>query len=197
MSKKVFIDKEREANKKFQELVEEVRSGKSQPEKFTSELDKIMTEDPDFLEPYLLLYDLSRQTEDGEHGEEVLNTAYEIALKLITDNKGNWPEKLEWVYLQNRHIIKTLLNKAISLWHHGENDEALNLFRKLLKSNPKDNIGARYYILAILKNMSFKEFENEFDEGGHYSTKIMDWFDSNLREFPEEFDWWVNLKEED
>jgi hypothetical protein len=69
---------------------------------------------------------------------------------LITDKKGNWPDVLEWLWLENRHIIRAILNKTISLWKNKDVDNAIDLFRKLLKTNPMDNVGARNFILADL-----------------------------------------------
>lgn len=71
---------------------------------------------------------------------------------------------LEWGWLENRHIIRTILNKAISLWENNHMDEALNLFRNLLKTNPNDNVGARYYILAIRMNMSLENLKKDLIE---------------------------------
>ena len=122
--------------------------------------------------------------------EKIFNEAYERSLKLIMDKKGNWPDVLEWGWLENRHIIRTILNKAISLWKIGETDGVLNLFRKLLKTNPGDNVGARDYILAIRMNMSFEDFEKRFNKGGYYDTDLSDWFDKNYKRFPDDFDWW-------
>lgn len=35
----------------------------------------------------------------------------------------------------------------------------MDLLRKLLRSNPRDNIGARHYILVVRLGMTFAEFE--------------------------------------
>ena len=77
--------------------------------------------------------------------------------------------------MENRHIIRTILIKAISLWKAGKTDYALNLFRKLLKSNPGDNTGVRNYILAIRMKMSFKKFEKGFNKGGFYDSSLIGW----------------------
>ena len=103
---------------------------------------------------------------------------------------------MEWIYLENRHIIRTILNKAISLWDKGENEEALDLLRKLLKTNPDDNIGARNYILAIRTGMTHAGFENKFDKGGCYDSTLYDWFDKNHKKYPDEFGWWTEATKE-
>jgi len=144
-----------------------------------------------------LLYEILQEEGDLQEAERVLDEAYDRALKLIKDKKGNWPDLLRWGWLENRHIIRTILNKAISLWESKKMMNALDLFRKLLKTNPGDNVGARYYILAIRMDMSLKEFEKRFDRGGYYDNKLVAWFDKNYKNFPDEFDWWEKVIEED
>ncbi len=70
------------------------------------------------------------------------------------------------------------------------------MLRKLLRSNPGDNIGAREYILAIRMGMTFEEFEKTFQsQFGYDALKMMEWFDKNSRRFPDEFDWWKKAVE--
>lgn len=125
-----------------------------------------------------------------QEAETILNRAYKRAIKLITDSEGNWPDIIEWGYLENRHIIRTLLNKALLLWQMGKNEEGLVILRKLLRTNPTDNIGARDFILAIRMGMTYKEFENRFNKGGYYDIEIDEWFNDNYIKYPDEFSWW-------
>ncbi|MGB9935587.1 MULTISPECIES: hypothetical protein [Thermodesulfovibrio] len=155
-----------------------------------NQLIRLIQKDPYFLDSYLLLYEVLRDEKDFEEAERVLDEAYKKAMELITDKNDKWPDILEWGWLENRHIIRTILNKAISLWENNHMDEALNLFRNLLKTNPYDNVGARYYILAIRMNMSLEKFEKRFDRGGYYDNELPQWFERNYKKFPDEFDWW-------
>jgi len=109
---------------------------------------------------------------------------------LITDKNGNWPDILSWANLLNRHIIRAILTKAIILWGDQYKDEALDIFRKLLNSNLSDNIGARFYILAIRMGIDFEDFDKRFNKGGYYDEEILTWFDNNYKKFPEEFSAW-------
>lgn len=190
MSKRLreHVDEDHKVMSAYYDLCEKYngRNAKSIKRQLTQLIDK----DPDFLDSYLLLYEILQDEGNLPGAEKILNDAYERAMKLITDKKGKWPDVLEWGWLENRHIIRTILNKAISLWESREIDDALNLFRKLLKTNPGDNVGARDYILAIRMNMSFEEFENRFNKGGYYDTELSDWFDENYKKFPDEFGWW-------
>ena len=150
----------------------------------------MIKKDPDFLDTYLLLYSILQKENKLEEAELVLDDAYNRAINLIMDKNGNWPDVLEWGWMENRHVIRTILDKAICLWCHAQFDEALDLFRKLLKTNPSDNVGAREYILAIRMNMSFVDFEERFNKGGFYDQDLDDWFEENYKKFPEEFGRW-------
>jgi len=183
-----YVDKNHRVRETYYDLYEEY-DGKN-AESMKRQLKQLIEKDPDFLDSYLFLYEILQDDGNFHEAEKVLNEAYGRALKMITDKKGNWPDILEWGLLENRHIIRTIFNKAISLWRNKEIDNALDLFRKLLKTNPGDNVGARDYILAIRMGMSFEKFEERFNKGGYYDMELVKWFDKNYNKFPDEFDWW-------
>ncbi len=189
MAIREYIDKDRDKIRiTYYDLMEniEVLERKDLEDK----LRELINLDADFLDPYLILYEMYLEEDKKKKADEILDDAYSRAIKLITDKNGRWPDILDWSWLENRHIIRTILNKAMSLWDNGDTEEALNLLRKLLKTNPYDNIGARHYILAIRMGMSLKEFERRFDRGGYYDSELSDWFDENYNDFPDEFEWW-------
>ena len=183
-----YVDKNHNVTDVYYDLREKYNGSNTKSTK--RQLKQLIEKDHDFLDSYLLLYEILQDDGNLPEAKKILNDAYERALKLIIDKKGNWPDVLEWGWLENRHIIRTILNKAISLWKNKEIDDALDLFRKLLKTNPGDNVGARDYILAIRINISFEEFENRFDRGGYCDKELSDWFDKNYKRFPDEFGWW-------
>lgn len=166
------------------------------PKTVKKKLKTFITKDPDFLDPYLFLRYIYQYEGNEKEADRLLDEAFSKAIDLITDEKGNWPDILEWAWLENRHIIRTILHKALSAWEKNETDEALTLFRKLLRTNPNDNIGARDFILAIRMNMGYDEFQDTFDKGGYYDMELMDWFDENYKRFPDEFEWWEKAIEE-
>ena len=189
-----YADKDHKVMSTYHDLCEKY-NGRN-PKSVIRQLKQLIEKDPNFLDSYLLLYEILKEEGDLPEAERVLDDAYERALKLIKDKKGNWPDVLEWGWLENRHIIRTILNKAVSLWESKENDDALDLFMKLLETNPGDNVGVRNYILAIRMNMSFEEFEKRFNKGGYYDSELVEWFDKNYKKFPDEFDWWEKAIEE-
>jgi len=189
-----YVDKDHKVMGSYYDLCEKYSNGSS-VKIIKRQLKQLIEKDQDFLDSYLLLYDILQNEGDLQEAENILDEAYERALRSITDEKGNWPDVLEWGWLENRHIIRTILNKAISLWKKSQSDDALDLLRKLLKTNPGDNVGARNYILAIRMNMSFEEFENHFNKGGYYDMELSDWFDKNCKRFADEFGWWEKAVE--
>lgn len=188
-----FIDKDRKVSAAYYDLLEKYDGTNAKTTK--TKIEKLIKEDPDFFDTYLLLLNILEDEGKFEEAAQILESAFNRAINLITDKNGNWPDMLEWGLLENRHIIRTILNKAILLWDFKQFDEALDLLRKLLKTNPGDNIGARDYILAIRMNMSFEDFEKRFNKGGFYDNELTDWFENNYKKFPDEFGWWEKAME--
>ena len=186
MTKREFTDKDHGVMQKYYDICErdsrDIRSVKT-------EMMKLIQEDPNFLDSYLYVCEILHSEGKYSEEEKLLDEAYSRAISVITDRQGNWPDVLEWGWLENRHIIRTLINKGVSLWNKGKTEDALEFFRKILKSNPGDNGGVRYFILAIRMGMTYKEYEKRFDRGGYYNMDIVNWFDENFSKFPDEFDW--------
>ncbi|NOX35920.1 MAG: tetratricopeptide repeat protein [Calditrichaeota bacterium] len=190
-SSKEFIDQDREVAGEFYDLIEKLDNLPIQTAK--KELQKLIRKDPDFLDSYLLLAELHLEEDDLEARDRLIDQAYQRAVQLITDETGQWPEELRWGWWRNRHIIRALLTKGIQLWETGEDKAALELFRYLLRSNPNDNPGVRFYILGVRMGMSFQDFERRFNKGGYYDEDLDEWFAKNSARFPDEFDWWEKL----
>jgi tetratricopeptide (TPR) repeat protein len=185
---KEFIDKQHPTTDDYFRIMERF-TGENAPY-IISRLKKLIQRDPDYFEPYSSLSELHAMTGNVLEAEKVLNNAYKRALKRILDEKGQWPDVLKWDVVENRHLIRALLNKAILYWNYGKNQDALNLLRKLLRSNPNNNIVTRFFILAIQMKMSHFAFERQFNKYGFYDSDLTAWFDKNYRAFPDEFDWW-------
>lgn len=189
-----FVDKDHEVMDAYYDLCERYNGRNAKTIK--KQLRGLIEKDADFLDSYLLLHEILQDEGKLEEAEAVLDQAFQRAIKLIADRKGQWPDELRWGWLENRHIIRTIVNKAISLWGEKKNDEALDLFRKILRTNPNDNPGVRYLILGILMGMSYSKFDKHFDRGGYWDSDIHQWFAQNHDKFPEEFDWWEKAIEE-
>jgi hypothetical protein len=110
---------------------------------------------------------------------------YQNAIELIEKN-GKFPDILRWGFIENRHIIRVIFNFATLLWLADKKDDALEILLKLYKSNPDDNVGARYSILAILEGFESQEhLEEEFDSGDGYVDwqKQEEWFVKNHKKY--------------
>ena len=189
--KGAFIARDSPVSSDFYDLAERYGSATSSTKALERALRDLIVVDPDYYDPYLMLRDLLTKTRREAEGAALLAEAYRRALARITDASGAWPRALEWGWLENRHIIRTLLNQALADWTAGNTDAALDLLRKLLRSNPNDNIGAREYILAVRMGETFENFESRFmAEFGYDGLKMTEWFDENSPRFPDDFDWW-------
>lgn len=183
-----FVDKNRPVQMKYYDEIDRLESATDR--EAIRAMEKLIKEDPDFFEPYLFLYGIYQDNSKWEKADEILDKAYSRAIKLISDEKGNWPEVLFWGFLENRHIIRVIFNKGVHLWAEKKTDEALDIFRKLLKSNPNDNVGVREYILAIRMGISFEAYEERFNKGGYYDSESIKWFKENAPKYKDEFGWW-------
>ena len=176
-----FVDKEREAAKKLPQVI---KTYKFNIPKLIKALKELIDEDPYYLEPYIFLAEIMENEGNIKEAQKLLFQAYEKALELIRDEKGNLPDRLEWKHPTNRHIIKALVEVGIMLWQVGKLDRALELFKTLYKLNPSDEPGVRYYILGILENMSFEEFESVFTKEGEYDKNSLEsWFNRHKEKF--------------
>jgi len=191
---KSFVDKYRPIKMTYHEMMDSSEFSSSR--QLERAVKKITQKDPNFLDPYLMLCEAYQEEGKSNKAEEILDQAYNRAIELITDENGNWPEYLVWGFTENRHIIRAIFNRAVAFWDRGETDQALDLLRKLLKTNPPDNVGARNYILAIRMNISFDEYEDRFDKGGYYDSESINWFEMNAPDYPDEFGWWFEWTDE-
>lgn len=189
-----FVDKNRPIQMKYYDTLDRLETATDR--EMEKAMKKLIKEDPEFLDPYLILHGIYQDNDKWKEADEILNEAYERAINTISDKKGNWPDLLLWGFMENRHIIRTIFNKGVSLWNNSKTDEALDIFRKLLKSNPNDNVGVRDFILAIRMDMSFEEYEERFNKGGYYDSESIKWFEQNAPKYPDEFGWWFEWTEE-
>jgi tetratricopeptide (TPR) repeat protein len=180
-----FIDKERKAPERFTELKKLFEEGKIPEVK--GECLSLIKEDPYYLEPYLLLHEIYELEGDLKSAESILKEALDKAEELIAVD-GKYPDILSWEHPQNRHIINTLIAAGVFYWELGELDKALDLLSRVLRMNPKDEPGVRYYILAILEGMSLPEYEQVFlKEGDPDREDLRRWFEKNSPNHPEYF----------
>lgn len=150
-------------------------------------------QDPDFLDPYIVLYENHRRRYKTDKAMLILNEAYQRALSMVLDTKGNWPDQLAWGWLENRHIIRTFLSRAEALYEFYFHEEALALYRNILRTDPRDAGGARFQILALRMGMPRTKFTHDFGRRDADGMKQHRWFERHHGKFPEEWqglDWY-------
>jgi len=183
-----FIDKDHKVANEYYEFID---NGLSH-EQLKRSLKRLIDEDPFFFDSYLILADIFYDEGRDNQAKDLLQRAFQKAMMKIVNKEGKWPKIMEWGWVENRHIIRTLDRWATELWDDGKKEDALTILRNLLKSNPKDNIGARYSILAVRMNLD-SSYESQFSSklpGYIDAYEISKWFEKNSKKFPEEFDWW-------
>ena len=118
-------------------------------------------------------------------------------MNLVLKN-GHFPDSLPWGFIENRHIIRVMFNFAALLWLNNDSKNALVIFKRLLKSNPNDNIGARYAIAALLDGVkSLFELEQMFQNSNGFLNweKQEKWFTKIASKNHIHLGWWLELEE--
>lgn len=178
-----FLDKGRAVMREYYDILESGRGARA--------MRALIVRDPDFYDSYLYVANDLRESGRESEARWLEDEAFRRARARIEDKKGNWPDRLEWGWLENRHIIRALVMGADNLWMDGRTDEALNIYRKLLRSNLNDNIGARYAIIGLRLGLSYAEYIREvWPEPTMPAEHIDKWFRNHAPKFPEELREW-------
>lgn len=194
-----FIDKDRKVMYQYYDITED----KLSDEQLISEMKKLIEIDKDFYDPYLVIADVLFWQGKESEAQKFYKDAYQRAVERIVDSKGRWPKSMCWGFLENRHLMRALEYYADVCWEENNTDEALDIYRRLLRLNPNDNQGARYNILAIRMRLAHDEWEKPFEveEDGEViglnAFKVSKWFDENAKKFPDEFEWFFQFHKQD
>lgn len=191
-----FWDIDRNVSGRYYDLLDRNLSRR----KLKEEMQGLIQEDPDFYDTYIIVADILEDEGKAEEARKLLYTAYERAVLRIVDKEGNFPKRIEWGWLDNRHLVRAIDRWARELWEDGKTEEALDIFREVLHSNLNDNIGARHDILAIRLGLG-PNYEQKFVakgmDGYLDAFKLSEWFHEHSKEFPDEFGWWFKAVEKD
>lgn len=145
-----FADKSHSNSAEFYKVIE----GKHDIE----DVMRVLVKDRDFLDPYLYIVEALVDQGHEKEATDLAEQAFVRALGMILDIDGSWPDELVWGFHENRHIIKVLMRKADYEWRQGRTDNALALYKNLLKTNLSDNIGARYAIVGIRNGLTYNKY---------------------------------------
>lgn len=140
------------------ECLENGKRGVKKAEKLLFDALKI---DEHYVQTYVGLAQVYGVSGNKKKAKEAIVKAYEETLRKFK----KWPKEMSWGFLENRAYLRALQSRADLFWDDGDKDEAVKLFRLLLKLNPNDNQGVRYEISALYAGISGDELSKIFDEG--------------------------------
>ena len=190
-----FIDKNRfEVNEMYWNFLD---SGiGSDSIKSIKKLKEIIKKDPNFFDPYITLHEYYFSENKAKEAFEILTKGYGRAMKLIF-KRDRFPDEMIWGFTENRHIMRIMFAYATLVWLVDDKKKALAIMLKLLQLNPNDNIGARYYVLALLEDYDCAEdvdemFDEQFDMD---AIKIEEWFYEKAKNHHNVLGWWLDLEE--
>ncbi len=193
-----FIDRDRfDVNEIYWEFIES--EDVEDTDKSIKILKKIIRKDPDYFDPYITLHEYYINNNEVQKAFEILGVGYHKAMDLVTLD-GRFPDELLWGFMENRHIIRVIYSFATLLWMAEDRKAALAILLQLLKSNTRDNIGARYSIVAMLEGYeSIEHFEEQFETEGGYMDAIAvnKWFDEKVEKHRDVLGWWLNMEEDE
>lgn len=185
MSKKLneFIDEDHKVAMDFYDTIDREHS--------LEEIFIFIIKDPDYFDPYFYLIDNLRNQDEEAVAEELETLAFSRVESIILDKSNEWPDKLEWGFHENRHIIRALMRKADYLWQNSKLDEALLLYKKLLHANLNDNIGARYAIVGIKLGLTYSQYMKQIWPNTTVpAQKIESWFKTHSQVAAEDLKEW-------
>lgn len=96
--------------------------------------------DPTYADRYNHLANIAWRKEDWKQAEGLYQKALELAEPEIKDiPKGGF-----WGMLESRPYMRALHGLGLTAWKQSRLEEAIGIFKQMLKLNPNDNQGARY-----------------------------------------------------
>ncbi|MDZ7719699.1 MAG: tetratricopeptide repeat protein [Balneolaceae bacterium] len=121
-------------------------------------LEKIIKQNPSYIDSYFILADIARQENRIGEDEAILNRGIEYYKSGIpSDFDGEIP----WGFNDNRPFLRLLHELVLTLDRNDNHEKAINNAELILKYNPNDNQGIRYLIGDLyIKNGQLEEAED-------------------------------------
>jgi hypothetical protein len=144
-------------------------------------LNDLIKQEPYCFNAYLLRHQILLDEDNIVAADKELKRVFEVAEKLIISESGEWPPCIPWEIGENRPLLRALYGGAMYCWWRKE--PAVLILRKLLKVCPNDNVGARFALLGVQLEVSYKDWlELQEDE-----MVLLQWFEENAGKFSQEF----------
>lgn len=183
-----YIDKRHLVSDDFYDILE--RKDFIDKQTIIKDLTRLIEKDPFFFESYTELYKLLKVTENTEQAKNIIENGYSKCKDYLINETGGIERNISYSYVDNRHILRVFFHFGEYLWENLKKSEGLEIFRTIFAMDPEDKMGIRYFILAILMNLSFKDFNRRFIKKGYFSNKIETWFKRHYKKFYEDFSYW-------
>ena len=161
-----------------------------EPRRAAHLLKGVLALDPDQYDAYSVLSMVLVEYWRAVEARKYEDIAFRRCMVRITMPDGRWPERISSEHNSNVPILRTIIKKAGSLWQRKQIEDALELLRRVLRVDPRDNLLAACRILALRLGMRYETFRDRLavDEDLSETEK---WFKANFMRFPEEFDEWM------
>ena len=119
--------------------------------------------DPTYADGYNHLANIAWRKGDWEQAESLYRKAFELAGPEVKDTpKGGF-----WGVIETRPYMRAFHGLGLTAWKTGELEEAIDIFKQMLKLNPNDNQGVRYLMGPIYHQMgNLEEATRWYEQNG-------------------------------
>ena len=140
---------------------------------------KALSISPDCADAYVLLAE-----ETATSAEEALRLFAEgiaageraIGPEGFKEMEGNF-----WGLLETRPYMRARAGYASTLWHMGQKDKAIAHYQDMLRLNPNDNQGVRYYLLELYQDIGdddalealIKRYHKDYSANWFYTEALL------------------------
>ena len=124
---------------------------------------EVLKMDPEFVDAYNGLGSIAIEGYKWKTAGKYYRKAYDLTVEHFG---GKLPREIIWGELHNRQYLRSMHGLGLVLWGLGKTEEALQIFKKMLRLNPMDNQGIRFIIPEIEKGKSCEEYIEEAKEDG-------------------------------
>ncbi len=114
----------------------------------------------DYIELYVGLASVYRYIGDDDNFEKIVEKGY----KKLREKFPEWPKEMFWGYTNNRQFLRMIDFRASLYFDQGDKKEAEKLYKLLLRFNPGDNQGIRYFLAGLYEDISSKKMDEILEE---------------------------------
>lgn len=154
-------EREEDINDLYYDAMELLDGGKSDAKKAEKLLSKALEIDEHNVQTHIGFTHVYGRLKNKKKAHEHIQKAYDQTIKKFP----KWPPYMLWGDMDNRAYMRAVQYRADLYADDGEKENAITLYRLLLKLNPNDNQGVRYTISGVYAGVSGEEINNMMDRG--------------------------------